>query len=68
MRIKKFVAHSLKEATEEMKKELGPDAIVVSSRKIARGGPFNFLGRDAFEVTGAIDLSLIHISEPTRPY
>ena len=55
MRIKKFVAHSLKEATEEMKKELGPDAIVVSSRKIARGGPFNFLGRDAFEVTGAMD-------------
>ena len=52
MRIKKFVAHSLKEATEEMKKELGPEAIVVSSRKMTRGGPFNFLGRDAFEVTG----------------
>jgi flagellar biosynthesis protein FlhF len=55
MRIKKFVAHSLKEATEQMKTELGPDAIVVSSRKVTRGGPFNFLGRDAFEVTGAID-------------
>ena len=55
MRIKKFVAHSLKEATEQMKKELGPEAIVVSSRKVTRGGPFNFLGRDAFEVTGAID-------------
>ena len=55
MRIKKFVAHSLKEATEQMKTELGPEAIVVSSRKVTRGGPFNFLGRDAFEVTGAID-------------
>jgi flagellar biosynthesis protein FlhF len=55
MRIKKFVAHSLKEATEQMKKELGPEAIVVSSRKVTRGGPFNFLGRDAFEVTGALD-------------
>jgi flagellar biosynthesis protein FlhF len=55
MRIKKYVAHSLKEATEEMKKDLGPEAIVVSSRKVTRGGPFNFLGRDAFEVTGALD-------------
>ncbi|MBP1691019.1 MAG: Flagellar biosynthesis protein FlhF [Bacteroidetes bacterium] len=55
MRIKKFVAHSLKEATDQMKAELGPEAIVISSRKTTRGGPFNFLGREAYEVTGAID-------------
>lgn len=55
MRIKKFVARSLKEATEQMKKELGPEAIVISSRKVTRGGPFNFLGKDEFEVTGALD-------------
>ncbi len=55
MRIRKFVAHTLKEATEQMKQELGPDAIVISNRKVTRGGPFNFLGREAFEVTGAID-------------
>lgn len=55
MRIKRFVAHSLKEATEQMKVELGPEAIVISSKKITRGGPFSFFGRDAYEVTGAID-------------
>jgi len=55
MRIKRFVAHSLKEATEQMKGELGPEAIVISSKKITRGGPFSFFGREAYEVTGAID-------------
>lgn len=55
MRIKKFVAHTLKEATEQMKRELGPEAIVVSSRKVTRGGPLNLFGRDAFEITAAID-------------
>ncbi len=55
MRIRKFVGHTLKEATEQMKQELGPDAIVVSSRKITRGGPLNIFGRDAFEITAAID-------------
>ncbi len=55
MRIKKFVGHTLKDASEQMKQELGPDAIVVSSRKVTRGGPFNFLGREAFEITAAVD-------------
>ncbi len=55
MRIKRFIGHTLKETTEQMKRELGPDAIVVSSRRIPRGGPLNFFGRDAFEITAAID-------------
>ena len=55
MRIKRFVAHSFKEATEQMKAELGSEAIVISSKKITRGGPFSFLGRDSYEVTGALD-------------
>lgn len=55
MRIKKFVGHTLKEATDLMKRELGSDAIVISSRKITKGGPLNLFGRDVFEITGAID-------------
>jgi flagellar biosynthesis protein FlhF len=55
MRLKKFVGHTLKEATESMKRELGTEAIVVSSRRITRGGPLNIFGRDMFEVTAAID-------------
>jgi len=64
MRIKKFQAHSLKEATELVKRDLGPEAIIISSRKVTRGGPFNLLGRDMFEVTGAID-DVVPVSQST---
>jgi len=55
MTIKKFFGHTLKDATEQMKQDLGPDAIILNSRKVARGGAFNFLGKEVFEVTAAID-------------
>ncbi|MGA9121581.1 MAG: flagellar biosynthesis protein FlhF [Bacteroidota bacterium] len=55
MRIKKFNARSLKEATEQMRQELGPDAIVLGTRTIAKGGGLGLFGRDTYEVTGAID-------------
>jgi len=55
MRIKKFVARSLKEATEQMKRELGPDAIILNSRTVHRGGAFSFMGKEMFEITAAHD-------------
>jgi flagellar biosynthesis protein FlhF len=55
MRIKKFTGPSLKEATEQMRKDLGPDAIILNTRKIPRGGGLGFLGRELFELTAAID-------------
>jgi len=55
MRIKKFLARSMKEATEHMKRELGPNAIILNSRKVHRGGAFSFLGKDMFEITAAMD-------------
>ena len=55
MRIKKFVARSMKEATEQMKRELGPNAIILNSRKVHRGGAFSFLGKEMFEITAAMD-------------
>jgi flagellar biosynthesis protein FlhF len=55
MKIKKFTAPTLKEVTEIMKKELGPNAIVLNTRKIPATGKLNFLNRQMFEITGAID-------------
>lgn len=55
MRIKKFTGSTLKEATESMKSELGPDAIILNTRKVTRGGVLNFLGKEEFEITAAID-------------
>jgi len=55
MRIKKFVGATIKEATEQMKQELGPEAIILNTKKISNGKHFNFLGKEMLEVTGAID-------------
>jgi len=54
MKIKKFVGGSFKEALETVKKELGPDAIILSSKSV-KTGPFGILNKDAVEVTAAID-------------
>jgi flagellar biosynthesis protein FlhF len=55
MKIKRFVGRSLKEATDQMKKELGDEAIILNSRRVNKGGTFNLLGKEMFEVTAAID-------------
>lgn len=54
MKIKKFVGKSFKDALETVKKELGPDAIILSSKTI-KTGPFGIINKDAVEVTAAID-------------
>ncbi|MEW5744017.1 MAG: AAA family ATPase [Nitrospirota bacterium] len=54
MKIKKFVGKSFKEALEAVKKELGSDAIILSSKTV-KAGPFGILNKDAVEVTAAID-------------
>jgi flagellar biosynthesis protein FlhF len=54
MRIKKFVGKSFKEALEAVKKELGSDAIILSSKSV-KTGPFGIGNKDAVEVTAAID-------------
>jgi len=55
MRIKKFVAASIKDATEKMKAELGPEAIIITSRQVSKGGLLNFLEKEMFEITAAVD-------------
>jgi flagellar biosynthesis protein FlhF len=55
MRIKKFVGATLQDATLRMKDELGSDAIILNTRKVPRGGLMNFLGKEAFEITAAVD-------------
>ncbi len=55
MRIKKFTGSTLKAATDSMKEELGGEAIVLTTRKVVRGGLLNFLGKDEYEVTGVIE-------------
>ncbi len=58
MKLKRFEALSLQEALQAIKAELGPDAVIVSSRRIQKsGGLFGLLSQSVIEVTAAVDRS-----------
>ncbi len=63
MKIKKFVAPTLKEATEMMKKELGEDAIILGSRRIKQPGFWGFLKPELVEIIGAVEEEKIQKGE-----
>jgi flagellar biosynthesis protein FlhF len=52
MQVKKFEAPTIQEALDQVKKELGPEAIILQTRKI-KGG-FGLLSKASFEVTAAV--------------
>jgi flagellar biosynthesis protein FlhF len=64
MRVKTFEAVDMKQALALVKDELGPSAVIVSSRPVRRdGGLFGLLGRKVLEVTAAAEAA----SEPEEP-
>lgn len=52
MQVKKFEAKTMKEALELVKKNLGPEAIILSAKDNSRG--FGLVGQTSVEVTAAI--------------
>jgi flagellar biosynthesis protein FlhF len=56
MQVKTFEAVDMKQALQLVKEELGPRAVIVSSRSVRRdGGMFGLLGRRVLEVTAAVE-------------
>ncbi|RMF81502.1 MAG: flagellar biosynthesis protein FlhF, partial [Nitrospirae bacterium] len=56
MHIRRFVAPTLLEAVRKVKEELGPDAVVLSTRPVRMArGRFGLLARSGVEVTAAMD-------------
>ncbi len=53
MIIKKFVAETMPEALQQVKQELGEDAVILQSRKVEKGGLLSFMGKQMIEVTAA---------------
>ncbi len=56
MQIKKFIAPTLREATEKMKNELGSEAIILGTRVIEGDRRFN--NKKMYEITAGIDNDL----------
>ncbi|MBI5194311.1 MAG: flagellar biosynthesis protein FlhF [Nitrospirae bacterium] len=58
MQIKKYEAVDMQEALKLIKRDLGPDAVILSTREIKKGnGIFGMFSRQVVEVTAARDYS-----------
>jgi flagellar biosynthesis protein FlhF len=55
MRIKKYEGPTMRETMAKVRSELGPDAVILKTRKIKPSGLLSFLSKDLFEVTAAMD-------------
>jgi flagellar biosynthesis GTPase FlhF len=52
MQVKKFEAPTMQEALDTVKRELGPEAIILQTRKNKRG--FGLASKSCVEVTAAV--------------
>jgi flagellar biosynthesis protein FlhF len=59
MKVKKYLAPTMKEALEKMKKDLGNEAVILGSRRINRGGLLDFLGKEMVELTATTEESVL---------
>ncbi|MGH7442156.1 MAG: flagellar biosynthesis protein FlhF [bacterium] len=57
MRIVKFEAPSVQEALRRVRQELGPEAVILYTKKLRRGGFFGWGGGEVAEVTAGVDAS-----------
>ncbi|HRQ43908.1 MAG TPA: flagellar biosynthesis protein FlhF [Candidatus Goldiibacteriota bacterium] len=64
MRIKKFDAETLQGALAKVKKDFGPEAVILHTKKYKKGGVFGLFGSERTEVTAGID---INIEKPKTP-
>ncbi|ANU14835.1 flagellar biosynthesis protein FlhF [Planococcus halocryophilus] len=55
MRLKTYIVSTMADAIPMIKKDLGPDALILNTKKIKTGGFLGFFRQEKLEVTAAID-------------
>ena len=66
MQLKRYVARSMSEALSRVKADLGPDAVILNTRTIRRGGVLGVGGRSTIEITATADAHLADVHRPAR--
>jgi len=59
VKIKRYEAASMEEAIARVKADLGPEAIILHTRKMQKSWPFNVFRKNAVEITAALDVKLM---------
>ncbi|MBN1916620.1 MAG: flagellar biosynthesis protein FlhF [Verrucomicrobia bacterium] len=55
MKVRRYTAATMQEAIDQIRRELGPNAVILHSRKVGRSGVLNLLSKPMIEVTAAVD-------------
>lgn len=55
MRVKRFVGDNMTDTMSKIKKDLGPEAVILQTRQIKEGGFLGFFARTKVEITAAIE-------------
>jgi len=63
MQVKRYEAPSLRHAFQQIKSDLGPDAVIVHSQPLRRSGWRRFFGGPRFEVIAAVDKQGFSLAE-----
>lgn len=63
MRLKTYVVNNMTEAIPMIKRDLGPDALILNTKQIKTGGYLGFFKKDKLEVIAAVEPAT---SEPRR--
>src|SRR5579871_3690681 len=58
MQIKEFEAYTLKECLQQVRDELGPDAVILETRKFRKGGLLGVGARDAVCIVAATGIAV----------
>ncbi len=59
MRIRRYEAPTIQEALVKVKKDLGPEAVILYTKTFRKGGVLGLFGRPMAEITAGIDLNLL---------
>ncbi len=63
MRIKKFEGETLQEALAKVKRDFGPEAVILHTKKYKKGGFLGIFGKEIAEVTAGIDINIERTKE-----
>lgn len=59
MRIKRYEAPTIQEALMKVKKDLGPEAVILYTKTFRKGGVLGLFGKSMAEITAGVDLNLL---------
>jgi len=59
MRIKRYEASTIQEALQKVKKDLGPEAVILYTKTFRKGGVLGLFGKPMAEITAGVELNLM---------